>query len=383
MLDETSVQGLITGAYDAALQPESWPMFLESVSVALGSAAILLTVEVPTDGTRGIVFSHGMDPEFIRLYGEYYYSVDPWAPGELPAPGEVWFGRIEEERIIRTEFFADWMRPQEMLPAPTLLGMLRNEPGGISAFSVWPQKGARLPGEAEWNLCQLLVPHFQRAVQVTRRIVALEARQGACEDLLDRLPVAVAFLDERHRVVWTNEPFRALAAEDDGLAICRDGLQAATSKDTRELRRLIAEAAQTANGAGLRGGGPTSLPRPSGRRSLTALAFPIPRQTCELFQSHPTVGVFIMDPERRVEVPTDTLRRLYGLTPAEARLAALLCHGKRLKEVADELGIRLNTARFQLKQVFAKTQTDRQSSLIRLIMGGAGWLPVTEHKREP
>lgn len=58
-------------------------------------------------------------------------------------------------------------------------------------------------------------------------------------------------------------------------------------------------------------------------------------------------------------------RETFGLTPAEARLAARLKEGLSLKEAAEELGIAVNTARNQVKSVFEKLGVNRQSDLIR------------------
>lgn len=58
-------------------------------------------------------------------------------------------------------------------------------------------------------------------------------------------------------------------------------------------------------------------------------------------------------------------RETFGLTPAEARLAARLKDGLSLKEASEELGISINTARNQIKSVFEKLGVNRQSDLIR------------------
>lgn len=60
----------------------------------------------------------------------------------------------------------------------------------------------------------------------------------------------------------------------------------------------------------------------------------------------------------------DRLRKLYGLSAAEARLAIALTDGETLKHAADRFGISMNTARDQLKAVFRKVGVDRQSNLV-------------------
>jgi DNA-binding CsgD family transcriptional regulator len=57
----------------------------------------------------------------------------------------------------------------------------------------------------------------------------------------------------------------------------------------------------------------------------------------------------------------------FDLTPAEARLAAHLASGATLQAVAERLGISKETARNQLKMVFAKTGTNRQAQLVALL----------------
>jgi DNA-binding CsgD family transcriptional regulator len=55
------------------------------------------------------------------------------------------------------------------------------------------------------------------------------------------------------------------------------------------------------------------------------------------------------------------------LTPSETRLAALLARGLSIETAAMELRIARQTARNQLKSVFAKTGVHRQSELVSLI----------------
>jgi len=62
---------------------------------------------------------------------------------------------------------------------------------------------------------------------------------------------------------------------------------------------------------------------------------------------------------------TRMYRDTFGLTPAEARLAAALRDGLSLKEAAAKLNISVNTARNQIKSVFEKLGVNRQGDLIR------------------
>ncbi|WP_338618917.1 LuxR C-terminal-related transcriptional regulator [Pigmentiphaga sp. CHJ604] len=61
------------------------------------------------------------------------------------------------------------------------------------------------------------------------------------------------------------------------------------------------------------------------------------------------------------------LHALFGIPPAEYRLLLLLMQGHHVKECAQQLGVSQETTRTQLKSLFRRTQTSRQSQLIDLV----------------
>ena len=63
----------------------------------------------------------------------------------------------------------------------------------------------------------------------------------------------------------------------------------------------------------------------------------------------------------------DFVTRIFGLSPAEARLLPLLLRGCTPQQIAQELGVKVTTVRSQLSSVFAKTGATRQQDLIRLL----------------
>jgi DNA-binding CsgD family transcriptional regulator len=64
----------------------------------------------------------------------------------------------------------------------------------------------------------------------------------------------------------------------------------------------------------------------------------------------------------------EPLAAAFRLSPAETRLWAALAAGRRLTDFADESGISVNTARVQLRALFAKTGVHRQAELLRLAL---------------
>jgi DNA-binding CsgD family transcriptional regulator len=66
--------------------------------------------------------------------------------------------------------------------------------------------------------------------------------------------------------------------------------------------------------------------------------------------------------------PAAILARTFCLTPSEAKLACVIARGVSPYIAARELNISKETARNQLKAVFAKTGTHRQSELVALLL---------------
>ena len=89
----------------------------------------------------------------------------------------------------------------------------------------------------------------------------------------------------------------------------------------------------------------------------------------------PAAIVYIRDPESEGLPATDALIAMFGLTPAEARLAQAIAAGTSLKDYAEVAGVSINTVRTHLAHIFTKTDTRRQSDLIRLLARAIPRLP--------
>ncbi len=78
--------------------------------------------------------------------------------------------------------------------------------------------------------------------------------------------------------------------------------------------------------------------------------------------------VVLADFDGRPQPNPETLRRIFGLTGAEAKLAIRIPFGETPAEIARDLGVSVATIRCQLASIFSKTQTRRQTELATLIM---------------
>lgn len=179
---------------------------------------------------------------------------------------------------------------------------------------------------------------------------------------LDARHVPAAFLDDCGRVSGLNREAEAILG--DGLRVNNGRLFSDDRQADAELRRIIGVLATPA-GASLIEAAPIMVSRP-GRRALLVEVLPTAR-SCPEAGPQIVALLVITDLERQASVPEAVLRTAFGLTSAEARLARFLAEGNDLNAVCGILGIAIETARTQLKAVFGKTQTHRQSELVSLL----------------
>lgn len=185
---------------------------------------------------------------------------------------------------------------------------------------------------------------------------------GMKAELLDLLSFGIVLVDATGEVVFANHKAKTLA-ETSGCFSLRGRLRGSTSDLTRRLGAQIAEVA----GAGQAGSDMTrglALPRPDGDGEILLII-------CSLAGSDAGPGMaalFLCDPARQATPPEHLLTALFGLTPAEARLASGLVSGERTSDIARALRISRTTVAFHLRNLFEKTGTNRQADLIALIM---------------
>ena len=173
------------------------------------------------------------------------------------------------------------------------------------------------------------------------------------EVALDRINVGVIVCDLGAKVLFTNRMGGKLLKGADALLLGHDGIcRAASTRLNGDLHQLIRSAAENGDG------GVMSLDRGDERRPLSLVVCP----------TQGKATVYINDPEETIVTPPVQLKKLLGLTLAEARLAYALAAGSSLEEAAATCAVAISTARSYLKTIFLKTSTSRQSDLVRLIL---------------
>ena len=224
-----------------------------------------------------------------------------------------------------------------------------------------PSKGEFQPEHA--HLLAPYMPHLRRAVGLAGRLPDWRGHTGEFDAGLAEWPAAVLVLDGAGRMLYANAAAEHTLSAQDGLRAAHGVMSAADPATTRQLGAAIARAAA----GDMPTGGSLAVKRPSGRRPYAVQIAPCRPERTGLFPSPARVVVTIVDLDAESGPDRETLRALFGLTTAQASVAALLARGRDLRDIAATLGISLYTVRRHLSDVMAKTDTNSQVALVYLL----------------
>jgi len=195
-------------------------------------------------------------------------------------------------------------------------------------------------------------------------------RAAGLEGAFEQLGLGVVSLSARGRIQEMNRKAREILARGDGLISVGRSISAVKKSTQRGLSHAIQRIA--ASGATPSSGQEIFIERASGKAPYRLTLLPLLPDAAEKYPwaviSQAAAIVLIEDPELRNSVSPEFLQRRYGLTGAEARLAASFSETASLKVSAEALGITEGTARQYLKRIFQKTDTKSQTELMKLLV---------------
>ena len=359
---------LIAGLYGAALEPSRW-------SAAATQIADFFDLESTAIQLRNDAFSSialrattaNYSPGAQQAYAAHFHKLDPWANGWRAIGRSGIFAGPEltdTEALRKSDIYNDHLR---RIGVFHFLGAGLNLAGGAKLLLGIhrPLKREDFTAEHREHL-EAVLPHLSRAVQIHSLLAAAELQRHLTCELFKALSIAVIVVDAGGRVVFANQLAECLLAAGNGLTVRQTRLTTRDPKQEASLRQAIAGATLIAMG-GMAPPSDVVRVRRAQKRPLSILVAPFRRDV-------PTGGgddlaiIFVNDPEWRRPPPAAALATLYRLTPAETRLLGALLQGERIVDYANRVGISTNTATTQLKQIFRKTETNRQADLVQQVL---------------
>ena len=224
-------------------------------------------------------------------------------------------------------------------------------------------------GKKESERLALLLPHLSRALKLKREYQHIDHERGQAQAILEQFPVGVLLVTDSGHILSANQQALDIIYKSDIVFVQDNELCIHDQALDRRLKECIEQAASPAQ--------ETNEPQVSSLKvagednalpvSLLIAPDPYPNIYYDRHSENCAV-VFITSRLAGQRISKQSLRVLFGLTPAEARLAALLASGATLEQAAERCFISKNTAKVQLKSIFSKTGTGRQAELVKLIL---------------
>jgi DNA-binding CsgD family transcriptional regulator len=357
------VLGLLEILHEAPGSPAEWLRFLEALRGEISPYAIALFAAQPHARRPGILAGSGIGISQVQL-GEFLRPSSRHPTGsELPVGSLVELAADGPFR--KSSLFVEVLGPAGVLPGPGFLVVTeRTEQLVIAATIVLPRSPKWKPRADDRALLARLAPHLVTARRLHVRLAERSRDAEALISAFDRLVLGVVFVDENERVSYANRSAAEMLGAAPGFTDSAALASIIPDERTRAWRRLLKSDAGGDRSAML-------FAHPEDGRPLQVLA------TRFSWAEHEGSAaarfgraMFIGDPRRRTGDPAGILHELFGLTRSEARLALLLVADCSVEEAAELLGITVATARGVLKTIFAKTGTNRQASLVRLLLSG-------------
>lgn len=375
MIMQSAIDTLVGQIYAAGYDRSKWQDVCDELRRLSGDCQIVLHGhDLNRNRQMGFV-SSGYDSSFVASYFAHYAAVNPW----LPAMGAVPVGQVRRsdecitrEELLRSEFYNDWLRPQDNITDGMGVVLFRRN-GRMLNLSVNIRECDRDRSmRTATGLMRAVSPHLTNAFGITPRMGGDSLSASIYRGVIDGMDRAVFFVDSHGRAVYLNDAAQQLVREGAHFVVERSGLL--RSDDPRATDALQHAFRQLAAGN-------TDWPRyvairpKSGGRLLVAQPYPLkpdPDEVSffqEFFPLVPTTMLVVHDPGSTIRTDETVLQDAFDLTHAEARLALAILNDGSIREYADANRLSQHTVRNQMRAVLRKSGTRKQSELVRLLSG--------------
>lgn len=351
---------LIDLIYGALLGESDWQQFLDRLAAsAEGGWAVMFSHDLSRNDASIGLFA-GRDAAVAESYEGYYAAVNPWAPGCVAKPpgfGVVSDDLVARETLVATEFFNDFLAPNDMQAAAGV-SVIRDE---ARFFMISTLTNVVDPDAVRPIADQMtrLAPHLRRAMEFYRRGAGEAWATELGPSLLDSIDTGVVVMGEDRRAKAVSRSAEAMLVAGAPLAFSPGGRL--SIKDGAADTLLSAMLARDY-------AGPKSASFPVGAMRLTFVH--IRKDLVSLLFEGPTV-IVLMQPASpqpsRVDIEAVAVR--YGLTLAETRALTGVARGFDVDRIAREANRSRETIRSQIKSVYAKTDAHGEAALLRLLHG--------------
>ncbi|MBN8462746.1 MAG: hypothetical protein J0M01_08015 [Dechloromonas sp.] len=366
--------------YEALARPELWPLVVDQIRAALkGSAGLLFTPLLPVS-EGGFAIASQLSSETLFRHASHYAALDVWTQAgieqELFTPGEIVTDEdlLPRAQFLESAYYLEFLKPANISRLCTMVLFAQDQAGRpVTVLSLYGPVNAPPFDQAARQLLTQLQPHLSRALKLRHQLRGAENAAASSLQAIDKLPMSLLFFGVGQNVLHANRHALDFLQSSATLSLsCPPGvgcrLETRTSRAGVALKHLL----------------DTALPQPYKHPNSISLCMPIPEYSGNApimlsilpissqadwpnpLREIVAIG-FLTTNAPSVAIDSQILKALYRLSPAEIRVVEGLCADQTLTEIASNFQLSVQTVRDQLKSIFSKTGTRRQSQLVRLL----------------
>ena len=352
---------LIDALYESVLKPDGFSAALELACKSLDAHGGNVRLHDPATGSlqfAAVAGPYHDNPEVFAAYIAEWRHQDVHllealrrgADGSIVMDADV----ITPEMAANNAYLNEFLWP---LGCTALMGSLHRVSNQMCAIGFVREAGAESFGETERRALMRLQPHIERSTWLAQRS-SLAALQHATDvnAALEAHRTLILRCDREGRIVYATASAERMLADCLAVRLGSGGLIWRETRDREAFARLCLDATERVASAESTG---VLVVRDGERDWLRIVGMPAPRAPNEAL-----VMMRRVSGDGRGAIPT--MKRLFGLTRAEARLAAAISEGASLNELEGRFGVTRATLRTQLRSVFEKVGVHRQSELAAL-----------------
>jgi DNA-binding CsgD family transcriptional regulator len=367
-MSEEQISQLVGDIYDAALEPAMWPRALEGICGFVGGSMANIFWQNVAAKTAGELYEWGNDPHYTQLYMETYAKANPLFPAAYFFPVGQVFSQCEVmpyEELHGTRLYKEWMQPQGYVDF--IACHLEKSSVSVVPTTVIRHERDGLVDEETRRRMGLVVPHVRRAALIGNVVNLRTCDAASLADSLDGLAAGMFLVEATGLIAHVNVAGQGMLDKAKVLHSAGSRL-AANDLDADRLLQHIFAAAAAGDAAVGKDGVAVPMQSSDGERYV-AHVLPLTagarRHAGAAYAA--VAAVFVHEAALATPSAPETIAKAYGLTAMEVRVLLGIVETGGVPAVSADLGISGTTVRTHLKNLFAKTGTNRQADLVKLV----------------
>jgi len=370
MKDKEQLSSLISGIYDAALEPAQRIDVLDRIAQFTGGQSSGLLVKHSLTASESLYCYLGAEPESLQAYSEDYPELEPMLEHDSPDAPQVVSATdlVPYDGFRRGRFYREWAHPQGWVDVAS--AVIERSATSCALLSVVRDHASGMVDDEMRRRMALIIPHVRRALLIGKTVNVKKAESACFADILDGLSAGMILLDAKGRIVHANAAGTAILDDADFLRTINGRLIASESAINTAVHDILLAAD---------GGGDDAV-------GAKGIALPLTAHTGERYVAHvlpltsgarreaglaynAVAALFVRKATLQVYSPAEVIGTMYKLTPTELRVLLAIVDVGGVPEVAAALGVAATTIKTHLGRLFAKTGVARQADLVKLVAG--------------